>query len=488
MINKRKKIPIMILLLTILLFQPITKCYASAGFSVPIFSSGNSSGDGEDNGFSGSIDLGDGYTCNYKYNFSSTYNSTIYGYNSKNEEIINDIVTPTEKILSGTAMGVAINEYLSMSWSIDISVNHRIEGTPQTCTKKVLVFDMLIGNKKWEYKNCKKGTTGCNCTGGPSTINETITSGPKYNECVEKAEEASSKLGTPSASYEIELMNSNDVNDKTITKLKGNGGCSRGKNSISCNFWYNMSKTCINVKNSNVRYLTTNESCNNDEMEIKNDKINGIEHWHYFIPLNTKTNSDFYIMVSNISDNSKKDSAFCQSLIDNNSNYKDYIIKNGEGQPITLTGNKIKDKVEVRTGCYIGAKINIPINQKFYHEDNNNKFKGFNFYYKPIDINNPFPNGVNTSSMWYEWNKNNSKNPDLTKSYNKATYVANYVNVNKVRNYTKDNPYTSWNNMNLNGTSQFIENENIVNRLVDRNSFYKLGCGPSNSDWSECKR
>lgn len=488
MINKRKKIPIMILLLTILLFQHITKCYASAGFSVPIFSSGNSSEDGEGNKFSGSIDLGDGYTCNYKYNFSSTYNSTIYGYNFENKEIINNVVTPTEKILAGTAIGIAINEYLSMSWSIDISVNRYVEGTPQKCTKKKTITVPFFNKTITKLVPCNRGETGCSCTGGTPTIDETVTSGPKYNECIRKAEEASSKIGAPGASYEIELMDSNNVNNKTIAKLKGNGGCSRGKNSMSCNFWYNMSKTCINIKTSQVRYLTTNGSCNNDEIEIKNDKIDGIEHWHYFIPLNTKTNSDFYIMISNISDSNKKDSAFCQSLIDNNSNYKDYIIKNDRGESIKLTGYKERDKERVSLGCYVGAKINIPISQKFYHEDNYNKFKGFNFYYKPIDINNPFPNGIGTSSIWYEWSKQGKTNPNLSNSYNNVTYIAQNINANAVRNYTKDNPYTSWNNMNLNGTSQFIETENIVTRLVDRNSFYKLGCGPSNSDWSECKR
>lgn len=485
MMNKRKKIPIMILLLTILLFQPITKCYASTSFFVPTSSSGSSNGESGNSGYSGSIDLGDGYTCNYKYNFSSSYGTIIDGYNSENKEIINGTVTPSEKILAGTAIGIAINEYLSISWTINVSVSRHINGTPKTCTKKMI---SPSNSGSIITVSCQEGTPGCNCTGGTAARDDDVTSGGKYNECVQKAEEASNGIGTPGPSYKIELMDSNDIKDKSVITLNGNGNCSRGRNSISCKFWYSISKVCMNIKTSKVRYLTTDDTCNNDEIKIGNDIINEKEHWHYFIPLNTKSNSDFYIMVSNISDTSKKDSTFCQSLINYNPNYKDFIIKNGNGQTIAFTGDETEDKKKVDTGCYIGAKINIPISQEFYHEDNDNKFKGFNFYYKPIDITNPFPNGVNASSIWYEWNEEGHNNPNLANSYNSITYIAQNINATTVRNYTKNNPYTSWNNMNLNGTSKFIETENIVTRLVDRNSFYKLGCGPSNSDWSECRR
>ena len=49
-----------------------------------------------------------------------------------------------------------------------------------------------------------------------------------------------------------------------------------------------------------------------------------------------------------------------------------------------------------------------------------------------------------------------------------------------MRKYNKDNPYTSWSNMNLDGTSKYIDNEEIIKRGNDI-SVYKLGCGPANS-------
>ena len=51
--------------------------------------------------------------------------------------------------------------------------------------------------------------------------------------------------------------------------------------------------------------------------------------------------------------------------------------------------------------------------------------------------------------------------------------------------HNKNNSYISWENMNANGTSQFI-NDNYVTR-IGKQSFYKLGCGPANANWKECQ-
>ena len=37
-------------------------------------------------------------------------------------------------------------------------------------------------------------------------------------------------------------------------------------------------------------------------------------------------------------------------------------------------------------------------------------------------------------------------------------------------------------NMHLNGVSNFIENSGFVNRYVDKNNIYKLGCGKANEN------
>ena len=111
---------------------------------------------------------------------------------------------------------------------------------------------------------------------------------------------------------------------------------------------------------------------------------------------------------------------------------------------------------------------------------------------KPIDINEPFPNGLNNISLWYDWDKSKKKEPDISKSYNEITYYANTSgNEEKIRKYNnqndkdsrkKDHPYASWEEMNINGTSQFIKNQGIVASNAKPNSFYNLGCGPKNTN------
>lgn len=503
---KKRKIPITILLLFLIIsLHPVTRCYAYAGINVPTFG-GSTGGNNETPSYSIELssDSNAKYTCDFTPSFGGNHDTKIYGYNPKDESIINGNVTPKENTLAGTAIGIKIEETTFITWSIDKITVYKITTTtiPKNCKKKVpnncngmVQYNSIIRFKlpflvitnpcspAYNYVPCTEGTSGCSCTGGGTETNTTeITSGAKYAECKTKAEEyVKGLIGTPGPSYNVKIMDSNDINATgNLTSLTTSGGCGVGSNSITCRYSYGIETVCLNVKTSEVRYLNKG-TCSNDEIEVKND--NG--HWHYFTPLNSKSNSEFSIIMANRSESGLQKKNFCQSLIEHNNNYLDFIRDKNHKK---LTGNKNQDKLIVEAGCYLGVEINIPISQEFYHEDDDYKFKGFNFYYKPIDINDPFPNGVNQNSIWYEWSRSNNKKPDLTKSYSNATYVANYINVNEVRNYTKNNPYTSWDNMYLNGVSQFIEKENIVTRLVDKNSFYKLGCGPSNSDWSECKQ
>ena len=40
--------------------------------------------------------------------------------------------------------------------------------------------------------------------------------------------------------------------------------------------------------------------------------------------------------------------------------------------------------------------------------------------------------------------------------------------------------------MNLDGTSKFIDDYGVISRNT-KSDVYKLGCGPSNTEWSDCK-
>lgn len=289
-------------------------------------------------------------------------------------------------------------------------------------------------------------------------------------------------------SFTVNYRDSNDIDSDEITTvqpiLKSHTTNDHDGNwywyiSDTKIFSYNREKTCINVKTSDVRYIGKSENCNlTEENEYTIRTADG--RWKYFIPLdaNSYDNFSFYTQPLN---NGMLSGAQCQNLISNSPSEYLLLI-----QPIrgSLTGNINNDKQKVANGCYRSNNVIIPIDQRFYNElENGKNFKGFNFYYKPIDIDNPFPNGLTNTSIWYDWNESDVKNPDLSDSYNGTpTYVA-YTSGNEysIRQYNKLEEYTSWDNMYVSGISKFIENENIIQRNVDRDSFYALGCGPKNS-------
>lgn len=315
---------------------------------------------------------------------------------------------------------------------------------------------------------------------------------------------------------------------------------------ISIYTYYEKKGTCLNLRTGKVRYLDgkTLKQCDpNTEIKIENTTMpDGSIHWHYFLPLNAKSIDDIIIDMQKPDGESKLDSDTCiqymkQQYISTNGNSEDVTYdevirpinsvnakfagdykcspkgnKNCDN-PSTVTWNDSHslDYLEVKkNGCILSTKKEINVKQKFYNETTSNKLNGFNFYYKPIDttaenqVDMVFPNGIkkdllgniSISTLWEDWYKY-KQNPtpetkinelDLSKSYETISYIAENISANKVKNYNntltsgKKNVYTSWLNMNLDGTSNFITNEGIVTRISDPTTkIYKLGCGPSNS-------
>ncbi|MBQ2872918.1 MAG: hypothetical protein IJE89_02855 [Bacilli bacterium] len=281
---------------------------------------------------------------------------------------------------------------------------------------------------------------------------------------------------------------------------------------------------CMNMKTSEVFY---GRECKESEGEIKiengtvnvrdENKEKEVNYWHYFIPLNIKSNSAphpkgntkeyteefeneinrnqvFYLSIVK---NENKEYSFdtCKDYMTNeNPEYYHYeIIAKGETGDIPFTGNYYNDLLilEQAGSCNSYVQLYFPISQEFYKEvtkeDSTISLKGFNFYYRPIDINDPFPNGIGASSLWNLWSKNTEKNPDISKSFTTITYQTEKINADKIREYTKENPYTSWTNMNLDGTSSYIGSGNnfIIQRKTSGN-IYKLGCGPANKNKFHC--
>lgn len=275
---------------------------------------------------------------------------------------------------------------------------------------------------------------------------------------------------------------------KGITEGETDG---KSYGSFTVKYDYLQEKVCIDIKTSKVTY---GRDCNANEIKIKNGQIpnTDITYWHYFIPLNAKSNDDFWIEGIPNGGNTYNINE-CESIMKTLTNYKEYIspLINGKtfiGDYETSKKNSEDYKLLAQgNGCSLLAKVKFPLSQEFYREDNNYKFKGFNFYYKPIDVNNPFPNGIDQKSLWYEWNQSNNKTPNITKSYNEVTYIARNINTTAIRNYNKNNIYTNWDNIGLNGRSSFIGDGLTSLGIIKRQNenlyqVYKLGCGGKNAD------
>ena len=496
------------------------------------------------------------YQCYYKTQISVVNDITAKGYNPENEPIIEEsLVIPEEdRIVAGTSVGISLIERKTINWSIkariqkethskvdeyDYDCHYKLKSptliprprdpirdiTPMnsiTLFSRIQSIAVICGTIRQDKLPCNRNPNVNRCESNGYTpvlvesdekveiIEECTTSDCNLHlsKCQNEASTAAAAMATAAAvpSVKIQLPDSNDIDgeDKvTISSVGCTGTCnftpapgqtSGGGTAI---FNYKKTKACINVKNSRVSYKA--EPCTDEEIEIKNDILGEDEHWHYFIPLNSKSTEPLEINIIPSGDGGKLDKKQCIYLLENvgldkETTYVDLIIKkNGDN----FEGITRLDREEMeKNGCQLTAKIKIYPKQKFYNEEKNGEdniiFKGFNFYYKPINIKNPFPNGLTGESIWKEWNdtykSGGSENPRIIESFDEKnlTYVAPNINAKKIREYNKNNSYTSWSNMMLDGRSKYIENEGIILRQ-DSALFYKLGCGPENADWSECK-
>ena len=93
---------------------------------------------------------------------------------------------------------------------------------------------------------------------------------------------------------------------------------------------------------------------------------------------------------------------------------------------------------------------------------NNGKY---NFIYRPIDINNPFPNR-NAGINWYDWILVPTNQDRIKNTYKKSDeYSASFDNktISEIKEYNKSNNYLNWDNIDINGNSSFITDNSYIN-------------------------
>ena len=447
-----------------------------------------------------------------------TYKEVGYGYELY--DLNDNSISINEPLLAGVPFGAKIYEYRKVSWAASPGALYSYqckEYYQSTCTS---CGCSNYGGKTtcscWEV-SCQKErsvTVYCgrsdppNCQvaanemgygmakaavdyGASFSLNADDPNDARCDE-PEKYNEELAAEGVTCQNYKIETDTSEPVSGKY-------------SNPVVKKIYYHMNGACVNVRTGKVRYLKKGEKCNNSE-ELYNantdnnqnyeiyvpNKTGSNNHWHVFTPLNTKETKGYTLELTP-NNATKQSGGICQSFIEKYKKDLEYmnIIKPVKG---TFTGNIATDKRLVQSGCYTYMAINLKVLQKFYNEvyqdKNNSNLIGYDFYYRPIDVNNPFPNGISKDSYWKTWSETGKKDPDLTESYDDLTYVSYNIDLNKVREYNIDNLYSSWLKMDTDGTSEFIEKSGIITRNPEalKDEIYNLGCGPSNADWEECKR
>ena len=351
--------------------------------------------------------------------------------------------------------------------------------------------------------------------------------------------------------YSYEQLHVKEIDDpqQLKTNLPEVNYVPKEKDEYHVSYEYSPDKVCIDVRTSDVYYDTTDtknghneppkqectdlQKSNNKKDDIKEvpNKITqdeylnqkDVEYWHYFIPLDTKTtNSDgndfgFFISVTDKRTAPMKWD-YCISILEYMKenqdagllSYTDILLPIKDNVSVGFEGDYDKDYElfsEQKYGCLFSLKVKFNIKQKFYGEvtdDNKLKIKGYGFYYKPINVNEPFPNSLANDSLWknlYSSLNNtiivkdengNETTIDLNSAFANITYTTKDVSsdpalINDLRVDTVNGEvYTSFKDVNIkNGQSPFVEKYNL-RRNVDLSSLYKLGCGPDNLNWEGC--
>lgn len=111
------------------------------------------------------------------------------------------------------------------------------------------------------------------------------------------------------------------------------------------------------------------------------------------------------------------------------------------------------------------CKVNVT--SRLYKSNQKNEYA---FIYRPIDLNNPFPNR-NAGINWYDWYSIQSNKDRLKSSYSKLEYQVELDNqsVSKIKEYNKENNYLDWKGINEETEkSDFINNYFKDNYKIER--------------------
>ena len=130
---------------------------------------------------------------------------------------------------------------------------------------------------------------------------------------------------------------------------------------------------------------------------------------------------------------------------------------------------KVDDNNEwsISFGDINDGSCDIDVEERLYNSGVSNKAK-YKFIYRPISINNPFPNR-NAGANWYEWWSNPYNKERLNRSYNDDSSLQYQIELNpssiksiKQSNTMRD--YYEWYEDDEKNNNKFVTNNFVIKR------------------------
>lgn len=331
------------------------------------------------------------------------------------------------------------------------------------------------------------------CTTSCSSYSCCKTTGSGSVDCREKMKITVEAIEASSNDVKVKYVSAESPTSKgkvtqDLGSLKDAGTTTDNNNKkASQSFNYNVPSAFINIKSGEILYKGINY--NGQSTSTWKEVTPG-----YYIPINALPEQN--------------------STINSEIGGGAYVIKvNGnEYKKISVTGKLACDFKSKISGCPYQdcGDVNCDPSKDEYKCCRNTKYLQSHpdyynkscsnveeYIYRQISLTDPFPSR-SAGYNWKEWINQENNKKELASSFEREpdyTFELTNSMITRIKEYNdkESNAYTLWNEMNDDGSSNFLKDGtgnsiSIGNNLTINSTYYSLGCGPSNiEEYGWCK-